>query len=243
MGTTKKNIVLDIDATLVHTHGELDHFKMLKVYDPQTQMKLRKKVYSMVLIDVSSIPGEGEVTELSGIYRPYLKEFLEFCFQYFDNVVIWSAGKKKYVEKMCEFMFPLKHQPLKIFNYDDCDIDENDFIAKPLEKLYKHKTCKGKLNSKNTLVIDDRDDTFSLNKRNGILIPEFESDMSIEDIHNHSDKNLLKLIAWLSTKEVSESTDVKKLNKSNIFKTSLKEYKDILKKEKSSSKNNLKKEK
>ena len=107
MSNTGKNIVLDIDATLVHTHGELDNFKMLKVYDPKTQMNLRRKVYSMVLIDVSTNPGEGEVTELSGIYRPYLKDFLEFCFQYFDNVVIWSAGKKKYVEKMCEFMFPL----------------------------------------------------------------------------------------------------------------------------------------
>ena len=108
MSTNKKNIVLDIDATLVHTHGELDNFKMLKVYDPKTQMNLRKKVYSMVLIDVSSVPGEGEVTELSGIYRPYLKEFLEFCFQYFENVVIWSAGKKKYVEKCANLCFLLK---------------------------------------------------------------------------------------------------------------------------------------
>lgn len=232
MSNTGKNIVLDIDATLVHTHGELDNFKMLKVYDPKTQMELRRKVYSMILIDVSSNPGEGEVTELSGIYRPYLKEFIEFCFQYFDNVVIWSAGKKKYVEKMCEYMFPLKKQPILIFNYDDCESDENDFITKPLEKIYKHKSCKGKLNNKNTFVLDDRDDTFSLNKRNGIQIPEFESDMSIEDICNHPDKNLLKLIAWLNTKEVKESKDVKKLNKSTIFKKTLKDYKEILKKEK-----------
>lgn len=232
MSNTKKNIVLDIDATLVHTHGELDNFKMLKVYDPKTQMELRKKVYTMVLVDVSTEPGEGEVTELSGIYRPYLKEFLDFCFNYFDNVVIWSAGKKKYVEKMCELMFPLKNQPILIFNYDDCESDENDFITKPLEKIYRHKNCKGKLSTKNTFVLDDREDTFSLNKRNGVLVPEFESDMSLEDIHHHKDNNLLKLMAWLSTKEVKESTDVKKINKSNIFTTSLQEYKNILQEEK-----------
>ena len=109
---------------------------------------------------------------------------------------------------------------------------KNDFITKPLEKVYRHKSCKGKLNSKNTFVLDDRADTFSLNKRNGILMPEFESDMSLEDIHHHEDKNFLKLMAWLSTKKVRESTDVKKLNKTNIFKTSLKEYKNILQEEK-----------
>ena len=223
------NIVLDIDATLIHTHGDLENFKSLRIYSEDEQMAMRKNLYHMKLIDVTSEPGEGEITELSGIYRPYLKEFLEFCFDYFKNVIIWSAGKKKYVEKMCEYMFPLKDQPLIIYNYDDCESDENDMITKPLEKIYKDKRIKGNLNEKNTFVLDDRTDTFSLNKRNGIQIPEFESDMSVEDICNHSDVELLKLIAWFNLKEVQDSKDVRKLNKKNIFSTSLSEYQKMLK--------------
>jgi hypothetical protein len=223
------NIVLDIDATLIHTHGDLENFKSLRIYSEDEQMAMRKNLYHMKLIDVTSEPGEGEITELSGIYRPYLKEFLEFCFDYFKNVIIWSAGKKKYVEKMCEYMFPLKNQPLIIYNYDDCESDENDMITKPLEKIYKDKRIKGNLNEKNTFVLDDRTDTFSLNKRNGIQIPEFESDMSVEDICNHSDVELLKLIAWFNLREVHDSKDIRKLNKKNIFSTSLSEYQKMLK--------------
>ena len=231
MNGNGKNIVLDIDATLVHTHGDMDDFKMLNVYGNEEQLEMRKKVYNMRIIDVSDVPGEGEVTDLTGIYRPYLREFLEFGFSYFDNIVIWSAGKKKYVEKMCEYMFPLKKQPILIFNYDDCEGDENNLIIKPLEKIYNHPDCKGKLFPENTFVLDDRSETYSMNKRNGIQIPEFESDMSVEDICNHPDVEFLKLMSWLSTKEVRESDDVRKLNKKNIFSRSLKEYREILREE------------
>ena len=231
MNGNGKNIVLDIDATLVHTHGDMDDFKMLNVYGNDEQLEMRRKVYNMRIIDVSDVPGEGEVTDLAGIYRPYLREFLEFGFSYFDNIVIWSAGKKKYVEKMCEYMFPLKKQPILIFNYDDCEGDENNLIIKPLEKIYNHPSCKGKLFPENTFVLDDRSETYSMNKRNGIQIPEFESDMSVEDICNHPDVEFLKLMSWLSTKEVRESDDVRKLNKKNIFSRSLKEYREILRDE------------
>jgi len=231
MNGNGKNIVLDIDATLVHTHGDMDDFKMLNVYGNEEQLEMRKNVYNMRIIDVSDVPGEGEVTDLAGIYRPYLREFLEFGFSYFDNIVIWSAGKKKYVEKMCEYMFPLKKQPILIFNYDDCEGDENNLIIKPLEKIYNHPDCKGKLFPENTFVLDDRSETYSMNKRNGIQIPEFESDMSVEDICNHPDVEFLKLMSWLSTKEVRESDDVRKLNKKNIFSRSLKEYREILREE------------
>ena len=217
MTGNQKYIVLDIDATLVHTHGDMNDFKMLKIYGSDEQLEMRRKLYNMRLIDVSDVPGEGEITDLAGIYRPYLKEFLEFCFDYFDGIVIWSAGKRKYVHKMCEYMFPLKKQPLIIFTYDDCEGDEDDYIVKPLEKLYKHPKLKGKLNETNTFVLDDREETYSFNKRNGILIPEFESDMSVEDICNHPDSELLKLMTWLNTQEVKSCKDVRKLNKTNIF--------------------------
>lgn len=227
MTTSKHNIVLDIDATLVHTHGDVEEFKMLEVYTDSTKLKYRRKLYNMKLYDVGIFPGTGSVTKLAGIYRPYLKEFLDFCFEYFENVIIWSAGKKKYVEKMCQIMFPLENKPLFIYTYDDCIVGEEDYLKKPLTKVYKDFP---QLNEKNTFILDDREDTFSLNEKNGIQIPEFESDMSLEDISGHPDNSLLKVIAWFSLPKVKNSKDVRKLNKDNIFDYSLEDYKKMLKK-------------
>lgn len=231
--SSKKYIVLDIDATLVHTHGDNEEFSILNIYGDKDKIKLRRKLYTMKIIDVVSPYGAGETTVLSGIYRPYLREFLDFCFSYFDKIIIWSAGQKKYVEKMCEIMFPLQHQqPFIIYTYDDCIVGKGDYLKKPLENIYKDPRTKGLMNDKNTFVLDDRDDTFSMNDKNGIQIPEFESDMTAEDISEHPDNAFLKLIAWLSRKQVRECKDVRKLKKDNIFSTSIQQHRDFLKKEK-----------
>lgn len=222
-----KNIVLDIDATLVHTHGDDDEYLNLKLFSEPKMLKYRGRTYTMKLRDVTTPPGSGEEMKLYGIYRPYLKEFIDFCFKYFDNVVVWSAGKKKYVEKMCDIMFTDRNkQPLLIYNYNDCEIYD-DYIRKPLEKLYNDPRTKGMMNSKNTYVVDDRDDTFSLNKQNGILIPEYEAELTVRGI-NKKDENLLKLMAWLSIPEHKDIDDIRSLSKSKIFKTSKDNYMKLL---------------
>lgn len=222
-----KNIVLDIDATLVHTHGDDDEYLNLKLFSDPKMIKYRGRTYIMKLRDVTTPPGSGEEMKLYGIYRPYLKEFIDFCFKYFDNVVVWSAGKKKYVEKMCDIMFTDRNkQPLLIYNYNDCEIYD-DYIRKPLEKLYNDPRTKGMMNAKNTYVVDDRDDTFSLNKQNGVLIPEYEADLTVRGI-NKKDENLLKLMAWLSIPEHKDSDDIRSLPKSKIFKTSKDNYMKLL---------------
>ena len=230
-----KYIVLDIDATLVHTHDEdSTKFEMLDIYSDEDKIKYRKNLYALKIIDVSRVSGSGEVSILTGIYRPHLRSFLDYCRRYFAGIVIWSAGQKKYVEKLVENMFPFQDfQPILVYNYNDCIIaDNDDFIRKPLSKLYKDKRLKGKLSEKNTLILDDRDDTFALNSKNGVQIPEFESDMSIEDISSHDDIHLLKFMSWLETKEVKNTDDVRKLRKDKIFKRSLEDYNKQLKSEK-----------
>ena len=72
-----KNIVLDIDATLVHTHGDDDEYLNLKLFTDPKMAKHRGRLYTMNLTDVTSPPGTGEELTLYGIYRPWLKEFLD----------------------------------------------------------------------------------------------------------------------------------------------------------------------
>jgi len=244
--TKSKYIVLDIDATLLHTHDieeidgkEIDpikKFEALNIYSDEDKIKLRKKLYILKIIDVVRPSGHGEITMLTGIYRPHLRVFLDYCRNYFEGIIIWSAGQKKYVEEVVKNMFPFKDfQPLVIYHHDDCMISEEEddiVVKKPLSKLFKDKRLKGKLNEKNTIAIDDREDTFSLNNKNGIQIPIFESDMSIEDISEHEDINLLKLMSWLETKEVKNCEDFRKIRKDKIFKRSLEDYNKQLKSEK-----------
>lgn len=222
-----KNIVLDIDATLVHTHGDDDEFVDMKIMTDPKMIKYRDRLYTMKLKDVTTYAGEGEEMKLYGIYRPYLKEFLDFCFDYFDNVIIWSAGKKRYVEQMCSLMFTdRKRQPMVIYNYDHCEIHD-DYIRKPLKRLYDDPITRNQLNASNTYVVDDRDDTFALNEQNGILIPEYEAPMTEKGI-NKKDENLLKLMAWLAIKKNREEKDIRRLDKSSIFKTSNNKYMKLL---------------
>lgn len=225
MPKTKFNIVLDIDQTLVHTSDKTLDLELLSKLDDDIKIDIRQKLYSMNFIDVIDKNEEFHSisSNFSGMYRPYLKEFLEFCFDYFENVIIWSAGKKKYVDKLCQFMFPLKKKPLVIYTFSDCFFD-GDYVSKPLEKLYKDPKTKGMLNEKNTFHIDDRDDTYSENPDNGVLIPEFFCNMKLEDIANHKDNNLLKLMSWFSLPEVRKSKDIRKLDKEKIFSNSLDFY-------------------
>ena len=244
-----KYLVLDIDATLVHTHDAEDDpdkiepmkkFEMLNIYSDEEKIKLRKKLYVLKIVDVVKPSGYGEITMMTGIYRPFLRVFLDYCQRNCAGIVIWSAGQKKYVEELVSKMFPYKSfQPLAIFTQEDCILiedNEGTIVKKPLSKVYKDKRLKGKLNEKNTLALDDRDDTFSLNVKNGIQIPEFESDFSIEDISDHEDVALLKLMSWMETKEFKECADVRKLRKDKIFEKTLEDYNKQLKSEKKKNK-------
>ena len=227
MSLTEHNIVLDIDATLLHTQDEAYDLEEMNIYSNPTRFRLRNKVYHMNLIDVTNDPGKGNITSLSGIYRPFLKEFLDFCFEYFNNVIIWSAGKRKYVEECCRLMFPID-SPSIIYSWDDC-VNNSKGLFKPLSKLFDNKEYEHlNITAQNTFHLDDRDDVYSLNPDNGIKIPEFECSMSTNKIMGHKDDELLKLMCWLSQSKVKNSKDIRTLDKSSIFKVSCEEYERIL---------------
>lgn len=231
MSLTHHNIVLDIDATLLHTQDNAFDFEKLKIYSNPLRFTIRHKMYHMNLVDVTNEPGTGNITCLSGVYRPYLKEFLDFCFEYFNNVIIWSAGKRKYVEECCRLMFPID-KPAIIYSWDDCDYREDGSLFKPLSKLWNDENLKHlNITEKNTFHIDDRDDVYSLNKENGIKIPEFECDIDIKKIINHEDDELLKLMLWFSQQKVKNSKDVRKLDKKKIFDKTYDYYENLISKE------------
>lgn len=207
-GPFAKNVVLDMDETMLHTFDKMPPKDFL-----HKNQDLGDRIYHIELEDQN----------LVGVFRPYLNEFIDFCFRYFNHVFIYSAGEDEYVKKIMEIVFTplcIDHVlqgrcPTAIWTRSDCKVDKEGFYIKPLKLLYKQYPD---VNEKNTIIIDDRDNTFAQNVDNAIHIPPYTITAVSEKIRNDKDTNLIKLMNWLSTPEVMNCKDVRTLDKSKIFK-------------------------
>jgi hypothetical protein len=218
---TDKHIVFDIDETLVHTCNSMKKYKKFKLYSSGENADIRDRFYTISMVDVVETSGSGSEYNMWGIFRPHLLEFLEFVFEYFEEVHIWSAGQYLYVHAMADVIFYAKNYIINhILTYEDCDFvrkDENgEKYTETFKPLTKFLDVSDGANSKNTFIIDDRTDTFSKNPKNGILIPKYNPDFTREDILK-DETSLLELKKWFMKKEVMESKDVRKLKKDDIF--------------------------
>ena len=104
---TDKCIVLDLDETLVHSNSQPDInlLKELKLITDPQNMDLRNRVYKITMDDVVSKRGAGDKTEMWGIFRPGVRQFLIDCFTYFKIVIVWSAGRRNYVHTIVDKLF------------------------------------------------------------------------------------------------------------------------------------------
>ena len=215
MSLTKFKLVLDLDSTVVHSSGDMDDYQRLNLYSDPRAAEMRSRVYSFDLIDVVEPPGTGSTTSMWGVYRPHVFEFLTFASTYFDEVIIWSAGQFKYVHAITDLIFDgIDSKPQTIKTYDDCR-KTSSHVYKPIAEL--------NVNSSKILCLDDREDTYSLNKANGILIPIYEPKPTPSAIMA-DDIALVQLMCWLSQPEVYKCEDVRRLDKSKIFTTPLDQY-------------------
>lgn len=195
---TNWTIVLDLDSTLIHTFDNISEYNNLKLYSNINNLALREQAYRIKL---------GTNNELGGLRRPYLKEFLVFCSLFFENICVYSAGLKNYVDAISEIIFyNLDIVPKIIYSRSEClNPDDPNNIKKPLSKIYSNISC----TPETTLMLDDRADVMSLNFENGIIIPRFEGD--------NNDFALIQLMSWLSQNHIYNQKDVRLLDKSKIF--------------------------
>jgi TFIIF-interacting CTD phosphatase-like protein len=213
--TTDKCIVLDLDETLIHTSERISQLEKLEILTDPSLFHLRERVYILEIDDVVDKPGMGNTSVLWGIKRPGLHEFLLFCFQHFRIVAVWSAGKARYVEAICQEIFKDLCDPHIIFTWDHCETGD-DYLEKPLQKMIEEFNDP-RMTIKNTVAIDDRKSTFSdVNPENGILIPAYDPVMNVKKI-SKNEKSLSQLQEWFKNPEFVNTHDVRELNKSNIF--------------------------
>jgi hypothetical protein len=148
--TVLDNIILDVDETLISTIINVDSGKIIKI-----------------------------------IQRPYLTQFLNYLFKNFKSVSIWSAGRKDYVNSVLNKIKPKDKNFRFVYTQDDCDYksvfprgeicnsrhtDYKIIMIKKLSKVFKKNKDMSKFN---TIIIDDKEETFQENIENAIHINRF----------------------------------------------------------------------
>jgi TFIIF-interacting CTD phosphatase-like protein len=218
---TDKCIVLDLDETLVHSHSDpnIDFLKELKIYSDPSLLDIRERTYRISMDDVVHKKGTGDKTEMWGVIRPHVREFLIACFNYFKIVIIWSAGRKNYVNAIVDYLFRDLKYPAIVWNFNDLERSSDGMYIKPLEKLIQKVPGLSKYMSlENTFIVDDRVTVFQEpNPKNGIEIPPYKPDLKKIRSLRSDDTALSQLVNWFHKPEVKNSKDVRELDKSKIF--------------------------
>lgn len=219
----EKTLVLDIDQTIANSFENPDFIDKYEIYtNPDVAQKFKNiKTYSMI------ITKNGQKTKIWGVFRPHLKEFLDFVNNYFDHIIIWSAGTELYVKEIIEQMektFNIAPGKM-IWARDKCARNAKNF-HKPIscleQDLQKRYYSSIHIDPKFTLVLDDKLYTFAENPDNGVLIPPFspgdgQQSPTLKQLLDVSDTALLQFITWLQKPEVLNSKDYSKLPKDFIF--------------------------
>lgn len=212
---TNKNIVLDLDSTMVHTSSDIDSFYTLDLSNESTNQRIK-------YFELTSRIFRSDERRMWTILRPYTKEFLNFCTRYFNKIIIFTAAHEEYANKIKSILEEALGDKITdvVYTSVHCQFPNKKTVHKPLS-IFNNNPLLYDVNEYNTLAIDDRNDTFAYNPYNGVLIPPYEPET--HEI-NYEDDCLLKLMGWLSLPEVRYSQDVRTLDKSTIFTTPIQYY-------------------
>lgn len=213
---TDKCVILDLDQTLIATQEDSKSIKKLGILSDPKLISLRDRCYYFTIEDLGK-PGQGTKYDFWGVTRPHIDEFLIFCFSYFKIVAVWSAGKRPYVEAIVDHIFRDLRPPHLIYTHDDIITGPGGYVEKPLLKMIDHnKIFRNNMSLNNSLAIDDNPSTFSRNIGNGVLIPEYNPQLTIQSLQA-DDQALIQLMKWLMQPEVMKAKDVTVLDKNKIF--------------------------
>jgi len=214
-----KNIILDLDETLIHTFSDSEVSNINKV-GLFNHPLFRSRYYTL------NLSSEGKDTDYyHGIFRPYYKQFLRFCLQYFKHVIVWSAGETEYVHAVVDKLFKDLPEPFAVFTRPDC-VQENKRYIKPLSKIFES-LKEYDISGYNTFILDDNEHTFIKNPYNSIHIPAFDFDkynnkcFTFNQYENYltNDECLRQVEMWMKKDYVLSCKDVKILDRTNLFYT------------------------
>lgn len=100
------NIVLDLDETLIHYTPEEEAKKLL-----ETHPTFYKPLYFTITFKEDT---------LHFFKRPFLEDFLKFCFQRFESVSIWTAAIEEYANLVVAELFRDLPSPTHVWHRGMC---------------------------------------------------------------------------------------------------------------------------
>ena len=168
----------------------------------------------MRLVDVDEPVGSGDVWEMWGIERPKLHEFINFCFKRFEYVIIWSAGKKRYVDRLSDRLFRnVRNDPHLVLSWDNCRKTNDNYDKPIMDMTEQFPDIADSINLETTFIVDDRSENFDFtNKDNGIHIPPYRPCPTVDGLLVQDD-TLDVLMKWLDKVDVRNCEDVRDIPK------------------------------
>ena len=158
--------------------------KKLSIMDPEEDEPEKTSTSSRcIVLDLDGTLADGIPLEMPEklwnlpipVARPGLREFLEFVFEEFECVIIWTAANQKWYDTVYNNVLRPNLPPGKDFHFIKTRDTTKPYVAlKPLSEIYAQFP---QYNSSNTLVVDDNPETFKDNVENAIHIPSFFYDL------------------------------------------------------------------
>jgi len=126
--------------------------------------------------------------------RPHLAEFLAFCFNRANTVVVWTAASREHFYEQykqtlgpildsmsCAFHFVYTSEHCRRVSISDGGLMSRQHATKPLKKIWR--SMRRVVTKHNTIVIDDTPLTYKFNYGNAIQIQPFtENDPSDNEL-------------------------------------------------------------
>jgi hypothetical protein len=206
-------LVTDMDECLIHS-WDISHEAYMRTFNNAKSFPFRHQLFGVEMLprDKSSL--------VYGIFRPGLIDFLNYAFNRFDYVILWSAGTHYYVNQITQYMFSKTDKmPNNVFARPFCENHphDDDYFTKPLKKLQQ---INPSIKLSNIFFLDDNPNTSFHNKTNHILIPRWDPSPTIKACTDalSKDRALYDFIEWLERPDVKAAEDVRRLTKHKIFK-------------------------
>ena len=196
------NIIFDLDNTCICIIKDDLAYEVLQSIEYKKNInRLQERFKRFTLVDPKvgkHNPGDGNLIDCFIIIRPKLLEAIEFFEENVKSVNIWSAGVPKYVHNIKDILFPNNNNMI-VFTSIDTSIDKDKTTTKNLNNILPFIK---NANLQNTIIVDDKLETGSLNKKNLVLCPEYklktlndclENDNFFNELVNYI-KNLKKIV-------------------------------------------------
>lgn len=197
-------------------------------------MKIRDIENIIFDIDSTMIVHEQQSRGLRIYKRPYLEDFLDFCFQNYKNVALWTHASESWAKmivgkflkpRMWSFILTIRSAESHIIrdSPEICRIkggcDEETYMIKNLNKIWTNPHfSKMGFRSDNTVIIDDTSTNSILNKHNAIICTPYEPPTGNKDY----DMFMLALLTIFNSRQLRD------MNINNIHKIYMKWWKKEL---------------